>query len=565
MTTKITIGAYLARRLEALAVKHYFAVPGDYNLILLDQLLKNKNLHAIYCCNEHSMGYAVDGYARATEGLSVAFVTYSVGGLSIMNAACGAFAENLPMLIVSGSPNTNASVYNEQLHHTKGGNDFEYVQKAYDNVVYHTEAIRYANNAQRQIDCAISIALERRKPVYLEIPCNLANIEINSPSHELTLPIKRSDPDSLKRSVNHVCDLVNNAVKPSLIVGVGLRMKHLQQRFKTLAELSGYAVAVMPNAKGFFPEHHKQYIGIYWGPVSSPNCAEVIDSSDYYMAVGPIFTDYTTAGYSSLIVTQKLINVQSDHVVVGENVYTQVYMDDFLQAITKKIKRNNASMHVYQQLQPSQQSPAQVKLSNEKLTREVVYAQLQEYLADNHAVIAETGDSWFNAIDLRLPNKALFEIQMQYGAIGWSVGAALGYALGLGDKRRVIALVGDGSFQMTAVEISTLVRYNIKPILIVINNASYTIEVQIHDGPYNVLHVWDYANMMSVVNGADGNGLGLVAKTDAEFAKHMQTALAHDGPVLLEVRLNKNDVNKHLLEWGMRVAASNSKPPISKG
>ena len=82
---------------------------------------------------------------------------------------------------------------------------------------------------------------------------------------------------------------------------------------------------------------------------------------------------------------------------------------------------------------------------------------------------------------------------MQYGSIGWSVGATLGYALG--GARRVITLIGDGSFQMTAQEVSTMIRYGLNPIIFLINNGGYTIEVEIHDGPYNPIKNWDYAGL----------------------------------------------------------------------
>ena len=85
---KTTIGGYLATRLEQVGVHHYFAIPGDYNLTLLDRVLENQDLTMIVCCNELNAGYAADGYARA-HGVAAMFVTYSVGGLSAINAVAG--------------------------------------------------------------------------------------------------------------------------------------------------------------------------------------------------------------------------------------------------------------------------------------------------------------------------------------------------------------------------------------------------------------------------------------------------------------------------------------------
>jgi indolepyruvate decarboxylase len=84
-----TVGSYLARRLQQIGLKHHFAVAGDFNLVLLDQLLTINELEQVYCCNELNCGYSAEGYARAC-GAAAAVVTFSVGGLSAINAIGGA-------------------------------------------------------------------------------------------------------------------------------------------------------------------------------------------------------------------------------------------------------------------------------------------------------------------------------------------------------------------------------------------------------------------------------------------------------------------------------------------
>ena len=106
MTGTVTIGSYLATRLEQIGLKHHFVVAGDYNLVLLDQLLLNKNMQQVYCCNELNCAFAAEGYARA-NGAAACVVTYSVGALSAFDGLAGAYAENRPVILISGSPNTN--------------------------------------------------------------------------------------------------------------------------------------------------------------------------------------------------------------------------------------------------------------------------------------------------------------------------------------------------------------------------------------------------------------------------------------------------------------------------
>ena len=159
----ISIGQYLAFRLQQLGIEHLFEVPGDYNLALLDELLKNQKLKVIGCCNELNAGYAADGYARAF-GISAAVVTFTVGGMSIINAIGGAYAEDLPVICISGGPNSTASAHNHLLHHTLGKVSYGYMAQLFSHVTVCTEVIRHADTAALQIDRAIEMALQHWAP-----------------------------------------------------------------------------------------------------------------------------------------------------------------------------------------------------------------------------------------------------------------------------------------------------------------------------------------------------------------------------------------------------------------
>ncbi|KAK4359225.1 hypothetical protein RND71_021454 [Anisodus tanguticus] len=101
---------------------------------------------------------------------------------------------------------------------------------------------------------------------------------------------------------------------------------------------------------------------------------------------------------------------------------------------------------------------------------------------------------------------------MQYESIGWSVGATLGYAQAAPEKR-VIACIGDGSFQVTAQDISTMLRCGQRTIIFLTNNGGYTTEVEIHDGPYNVIKNWTYTGSMQSTTEKENVGqLRLIVK-----------------------------------------------------
>ena len=153
-----------------------------------------------------------------------------------------------------------------------------------------------------------------------------------------------------------------------------------------------------------------------------------------------------------------------------------------------------------------------------KLMRAEIVRQIQSLLTADTTVIAETGDSWFNGVALKLPGGARFEVEMQWGSIGWSVPATFGYAVGA-PNRRIIAMIGDGSFQLTAQEVAQMIRRKLPVIIFLINNHGYTIEVEIHDGPYNNIKNWDYAGLIQAFNAEDGNGQGIRVTNGGELAE----------------------------------------------
>ena len=197
--------------------------------------------------------------------------------------------------------------------------------------------------------------------------------------------------------------------------------------------------------------------------------------------------------------------------------------------------------------------------TNDILTLRDFQRQVQEMVTPDTSLIIETGDSWFIGQDLVLPTGAQYNFQMQYGSIGWAVGATLGTAIAVGRTRKVIALIGDGSVQVTAQEISTMIRQNVRATIFIINNGGYTIEVQIHDGPYNDIKNWDYAGLIDVFNCGKGNGLGLKAKTPGELTEAISRASHHDGLSLIEVFLDRDDCTIKLLEFGSKVSQAHKR------
>ncbi|KAM3197106.1 hypothetical protein ACQJBY_072650 [Aegilops geniculata] len=570
MPREATLGRHLARRLAEVGARDVFTVPGDFNLTLLDELEAEQpsggGVRLVGCCNELNAAYAADGYARARDGgVGACAVTFTVGGLSAINAVAGAFSENLPVICIVGGPNSNDYGSNRILHHTIGIPDFTQELRCFQNVTCYQAVVNNLEDAHEQIDTAISTALKESKPVYISISCNLPSIP--HPTFSLHpvpffLAPKLSNQMTLEAAVETAAAFLNKSVKPVLVGGPKMRVAKACKAFVELADACGYPVAAMPSAKGLVPEHHSRFIGTYWGAVSTPFCAEIVESADAYLFAGPIFNDYSSVGYSLLLKKEKAIIVQPDRVVIGNGpAFGCVLMKDFLHALATRLKKNTAAYDNYSRIFVPQGEPLSSE-PGEPLRVNVLFKHIQKMLSGSSAVIAETGDSWFNCQKLKLPEGCGYEFQMQYGSIGWAVGATLGYAQAAKDKR-VISFIGDGSFQVTAQEVSTMLRWEQNNIIFLINNGGYTIEVEIHDGPYNIIKNWNYTGVVEAFHNGEGKCYTAKVRTEEELKKAIEASLGpnKDSLCFIEVIVHKDDTSKELLEWGSRVSAANSRPP----
>ena len=556
-----TVGSYLAARLSQIGLKHHFAVAGDYNLALLDQLLSNKDMVQVYCSNELNCGFSAEGYARA-NGAAAAVVTYNVGAISAFDALAGAYAENLPVILISGAPNSNDNGSQHILHHTIGTHDFTYQLEMAKRITCAAVSITSAIDAPALIDHAIRSALRARKPAYIEIACNLSNQPCAAPGPiSAVLCPEPSDAETLEAAVTAAAAFIASKQKPVILIGSKLRAAGAESAAVDLANALGCAVVVMAAAKSFFPEDHPQFAGIYWGEVSSPGAREIVDWADGVVAIGTVLNDYATVGWTAIPAGANVLNADIERAYFEGHDFGRIHLRDFLSALARKVVKRDSTRVEYerQRPQPTVQKAAD---PSARLMRAEIVRQLGPMVNAQTTVFAETGDSWFNGMKLALPGGARFEIEMQWGHIGWSVPSSFGYAVGA-PKRRVITLVGDGSFQLTAQEVAQMIRRKLPVIIFLINNSGYTIEVEIHDGPYNNIKNWDYAGLIDAFNAKDGKGRGLRATTGGELAKAIETALANsDGPTLIECVIERDDCSPELLSWGHQVAIANARPPM---
>lgn len=215
--------------------------------------------------------------------------------------------------------------------------------------------------------------------------------------------VRLSNETSLEMATEMAAEMLNKAVKPVLMGGPRLRMANARGAFMKMVNCCGYAMAVLPSAKGMVPEHHPNFIGTYWGAASSSYCAEIVETADAYLFAGPLFNGVTSLGNSLSLKMSNAILVHPNRVVIANGpAFGAIFMKDFFQLLANKLKRNTTSFDNYRRIHVPDGSPIQCN-PKETLRVSVLFAHIQNMLSSDTVVFAETGDAWFHCQRFKLP------------------------------------------------------------------------------------------------------------------------------------------------------------------
>lgn len=550
-TSQITIAEYLLTRLKQIGVDHIFGVPGDFVLGFFNQILES-DVEYIGTCNELNAAYAADGYARI-RGIGAFASTFGVGELSAINGVAGAFAERVPVVVITGSPSTTAFRTRPLLHHTLG--DYQLPLRLYEKVTAASTELVSPEAAPGEIDRVLSVCLCRRQPVYLSLPSDIVMKKCHRPG---AFPFPRpaeSDPGALEEALEEALAMLETAQRPLVIGDVELVRFGLQQDLAVLLEKTGFPFVTMMLGKTVLSEHHPQFLGLFEGDRSRPYIRDRVEAADCILHLGALMTDFNTGGFTTHLDDAKTISSNMRAVKIRHHYYENVHLHDFALGLAGRLTRRDPSPLELECAANSCVHRSTVSYQPEAerpLTVKRFFDRVSHSLGDNSIVIAETGVSLFSAAETLMPEGATFIAQTFYGSIGYTVGATLGAGVAA-RNRQVVLFVGDGAFQVTCQDLSTIIRHGLKPIIFLINNDGYTIERVITDRSYNDIQPWHYHKLVEVF----GGGLGLDVRTEGELEMALEQASAADGLSFIEIHTGRFDCPESLRSAGRAMAKTN--------
>ncbi len=557
---KTTIAEHIIKRLKELGCHHVFGIPGTSCAAFFNKVEELSNIDYVVTANELEAGYIADGYGRQNN-IGVVCVSYGVGTLSLANATASALTEKVPMLILNGGPTEKDLRIERDMDvlfaHSTGRLHTDY--QVFKHITVGAKIIKDLSNAQKDIDDLLETAMREYGPVYIEIPQNKWLEEINSVETPLCLECKSSESqlDLLFKEIKKQLQEEKDAV---LLVGSEISRLQKTKQIVDFIEKNQIPFATTLLSKSIISEHHPLFIGVYDSDLAPKDVRDRVENADLLFSLGSIFG----IDHRFMVERQynKMIDVSYGKARIGKEKFPDISLCSFIERLSEISISTNKPLKktIYREKRDLLIKMCSFEKSEEKLGHEEIFDSVDSYLkksSSNLMVVVDTCLASYPGADLEMPHTNMYLANPIWLSIGQGTPAAIGAYFA--SKKRPLIITGDGGFQMIAQTFSTLVKYQIPAIIVVIDNGLYAIEQFLLDGSYflkpnqvpikfNLLHRWKYEEFPIIFNGGDG----FRVKSKKTFIEALQKAeTITNYPVIIAAEIPSNDLpseNRQFLE-----------------
>jgi acetolactate synthase-1/2/3 large subunit len=472
----------LVSYLAAEGVTCVFGVPGGNLVPFYEALADSPSVKAILSKHEEGGAFMADGYARVGHRLGACCGIAGPGATHALTGIAGAFADSSPVLLISGQVATNAFGRGAIQDSTGLGID---LVEMFRPITKMSAMIVNADSTPRIVEQALRTAWAGRPgPVHLNLPCDVATMPVNN-----SRPIEQSR----YRAVSQSCDFLevaraasqlSNAQRPAILAGNGVNLTGAWDELRYLSEGAGIPVATTPKGKGAFPENHPLSLGVFGFGGHQRATSYLTTEADALLVIGSSLGEFQTNAWDARLGARgPLIQIDIDPTNIGRNypVSTSIVSDARMAivAIDAELSKLSKGRRGAQALSAGILAIPPWLDTNRATSQAVpikpqrMAAGLRRVLPDDALVFTDIGNSlsWMiQYFEVRQPGT--FFLNLGLACMGWAGPASIGGQFAAPDQT-VVAVMGDGAFAMTGLEIHTAVEHDLPVVWIVLNDSGF--------------------------------------------------------------------------------------------
>ncbi len=467
--------------LNHMGVKYIFGIPGGAIEDLNTAIYNDKNIQSIVTKHEEGAAFMADGYARVSGELGVCCATSGPGASNLITGLASAFADFIPILALTGQVAT--SVFGKGALQESGVEGVNMVS-IFRTFTKYSGMLINEQRAQYMVQKAIRAALSGPTgPAHLNLPINMMKREVTN-VHLGSLKMGPRHYDIL--GIKEAAEKLVKAKHPVIVAGWGVTLSRGAYELRELAQILKIPVVTSPKGKGVFPENHPLSLGVL-GFAGNPAAKKYVteEEVDVMLAVGTSFNEMMTGGWNQkLAPSDCLIHIDVNHGAIGKNYRAHIGLEGDARVTLKElskavvderslkgIRSNSFEAQVAELKTWETMTDEKPKSSNGHYHPRNLVEDLQKSCPKDTIFFADMGSimAWATRY-MQFTIPYCFYMSLGFGSMGYAVAAPVGAKLAR-PERPVVALVGDGSFQMNGFEVATAVNYNIPVVWVVFNNA----------------------------------------------------------------------------------------------
>ncbi len=531
--------------LKAEGVDVVFGLPGGANLPTYDAFY-DAGIRHILVRHEAGGGHAAEGYAKATGKVGVSLGTSGPGATNLVTPICDAMMDSVPVVFLTGQVRT-------ELLGTDGFQEADIIGITMP-VVKHSFMIQHPLELPRSIHEAFHIARTGRPgPVVVDIPQDLSRADIPyEPVDDVHLPGYQPTTEGNQKQIRIAAKALASARRPVIYAGGGVVAANAAAELAELATADRFPVTCTIMGLGGFPAPHEQWLGML-GMHGLRAANYAMDEADLIVAVGARFDDRITGKISEFAPRAKFIHIDVDPAEISKNVPAHIPIvgdaKNILPRLTAEYRAQSpdsgrleewwSRIHTWQERHPLRFADSE----DSEIKPQRMIQALYEATGGDAIVTSDVGQHQMWAAQYyNFPRPRRWINSGGLGTMGFGLPAAMGAKVGCPDDT-VVCIAGDGSVQMNMQELATCAQEGIDIKVFIMNNGYLGMVRQwqelFWDKRYSQVDMGQWPDFVKLAEAYGATGLRLQDKNT--LVKDMQEAIATPGPVLVDVRVTREE------------------------